>query len=159
MRVCVRRRAVIAIVAIAAAVLAGCAGAFWLVLGTGSGGSQAGTASAVTLSPAMTTASLYPGGTADVAVSIVNGNPSSVSVGSLELDTSQGSSGFAVDSAHAGCNLVALGYATQTNGGSGWSVAANSTLPLDLTGAVSLSTAAVSACQGAQVTVYLRVGP
>ena len=154
-----RRRAVVAIVAIAAAVLAGCAGAFWLVLGSGSAGTQAGTAAAVTLSPAATSAPLLPGSTAGVAVSIANGNPSRVVVGSLVLDASLGTNGFSVDAGHAGCNLAALGYTTQTNGGSGWSVAANSTLPLDLNGAVSLSTAAVSACQGAQVTVYLRVGP
>jgi hypothetical protein len=154
-----RRRAVVAIVAIAAAVLAGCAGAFWLAFGSGSGGTQAGTAAAVTLAPAATSTSLLPGSTAGVAVSIVNGNPSRVFVGSLLLDASLGTNGFAVDAGHAGCNLAALGYTTQTNGGSGWSVAANSALPLDLSGAVSLSTAAVSACQGAQITVYLRVGP
>ena len=155
----VRRRTVIAIVAVAAVVLVGGAAAFWLVLGNGSTGSQAGTVSAVTLTPAATSTPLFPGGTADVAVSIVNGNPGSVLVGSLLLDTGQGTNGFAVDGGHSGCNLAALGYTTQTNGGSGWSVPGGTTLPLDLAGAVSLSTAAVSACQGAQVTVYLQVGP
>ncbi|MGZ4333579.1 MAG: hypothetical protein ACXVRJ_04835 [Gaiellaceae bacterium] len=144
--------------AVAAAVLAGGAAAFWLVLGNGSTGSQAGTVSAVTLAPAATSTPLFPGGTADVAVSVVNGNPGRIFVGSLLLDTGQGTSGFSVDGGHSGCNLAALGYTTQTNGGSGWSVPGSSTLPLDLSGAVSLSTSAVSACQGAQVTVYLQVG-
>ncbi len=159
MRVRGHRRAVVAVVAVVAAVLAGGAAAYWLVLGNGSNGSQAGTVSAVTLTPATTSTPLFPGGTADVAVSIVNGNPSRIFVGSLLLNTGQGTNGFSVDGGHSGCNLAALGYTIQTNGGSGWSVAGSSTLPLDLAGAVSLSTTAVSACQGAQLTVYLQVGP
>ena len=153
------RRGVVAVVAAAAAVLCGGAAAFWLVLGNGSAGSQAGSASAVTLTSGVTSAPLFPGGSADVAVSIVNGNPGRIVVGSLLLDTGQGTNGFAVDGGHSGCNLAALGYTTQTNSGAGWSVAGSSTLPLDLSDAVSLSTSAVSACQGAQVTVYLQAGP
>ena len=159
MRIRGHRRAVAVVVAVAAAGLAGGAAAYWLVIGNGSTGSQAGTVSAVSLSPATTSTLLLPGGTADVAVSIDNGNPGRVFIGSLLLDTGQGTNGFAVDGGHSGCNLAALGYTTQSNGGVGWFVAGSSTLPLDLSGAVSLSTAAVSACQGAQVTVYLKVGP
>jgi hypothetical protein len=135
MRIRGHRRGVVAVLAAGAAVLCGGAAAFWLVLGNGSAGSQAGT------------------------VSVVNGNPGRIVVGSLLLDTGQGTNGFSVDGGHSGCNLAALGYTTQTNGGAGWSVAGSSTLPLDLSGAVSLSTSAVSACQGAQVTVYLQAGP
>ncbi len=155
----VRRRTAIAIVAIAAAILAGGAAAFWIALGSGSNGAQAGAATALTLSPGATITPLYPGGTADVAVSIINGNPSRIFVGSLLLDTGQGTNGFAVDGSHSGCNLAALSFTTQTNGGAGWSVPASSTSSLDLTGAASLSTSALSACQGAQVTVFLQVGP
>lgn len=159
MRIRGHRRAVVAVMAVAAAGLAGGAAAYWLVMGNGSTGTQAGTVSAVSLSPATTSTLLLPGGTADVAVSIDNGNPGRVFVGSLLLDTGQGTNGFAVDGGHSGCNLAALGYTTQSNGGAGWFVAGSSTLPLDLAGAVSLTTAAVSACQGAQITVYLKVGP
>jgi hypothetical protein len=159
MRIRRRRRVVVAFVAVAAAVVVGGAAAYWLVIGNGSTGSQAGTVSAVSLSPATTSTSLFPGGTADVALSINNGNPGRVFVGSLLLDTSQGTNGFSVDGAHSGCDLAALGYTTQANGGAGWFVAGSSTLPLDLSSAVSLSTATVSACQGAQITVYLKVGP
>jgi hypothetical protein len=159
MRIRGRRRAVIAVVAVAAAALAGGAAAYWLAIGNGSSGGQAGTVSAVSLSPATTSTALFPGGTADVALSINNGNPSRIFVGSLLLDTSQGTNGFAVDAGHAACNLATLGYTTQSNGGAGWFVAGSSTQTLDLSAAVSLSTAAVSACQGAQITVYLMVGP
>jgi hypothetical protein len=159
MRIRGHRRGVVAVLAAGAAVLCGGAAAFWLVLGNGSAGSQAGTVSAVTLTSGTTSTPLFPGGAADVAVSVVNGNPGRIVVGSLLLDTGQGTNGFSVDGGHSGCNLAALGYTTQTNGGAGWSVAGSSTLPLDLSGAVSLSTSAVSACQGAQVTVYLQAGP
>lgn len=159
MRMRGRRRVVIAIAGVAAAGLVGGAAAYWLVIGSGSAGSQAGTVSEVSLLPATTSTLLLPGGTADVAVSIDNGNSGRIFVGSLLLDTAQGTNGFAVDGGHSGCDLSALGYTTQSNGGAGWFVAGGSTLPLDVSGAVSLSTAADSACQGAQVTVYLKVGP
>ena len=155
----VRRRTVIAIVVIAAGVLAGGAAAFWIAFGGGTTNSQAGTVVPVTLTPGSTITPLYPAGTADVGVSIVNTNPGPIFVPSLLLDTSQGSSGFAVDGGHSGCNLAALSYTTQTNGGAGWTVPGSSTTPLDLSGAAGLSTAAVSACQGAQVSIYLKVGP
>ncbi len=155
----VRRRTAIIVVVIAAGVLAGGAAAFWIAFGSGTTNSQAGTVVPVTLNPGSTITPLYPAGTADVGVSIVNTNPGAIFVPSLLLDASQGSSGFAVDGGHSGCNLAALSYTTQTNGGAGWTVSGNFTATLDLTGAVALSTAAVSACQGAQVTIYLKVGP
>ena len=160
MRIRRRRRVVVAFVAVAAAVVVGGAAAYWLVIGNGSTGSQAGTVSAVSLSPATTSTSLFPGGTADVALSINNGNPGRDLRRVVACSTrvrARTASRWTV--AHSGCNLAALGYTTQSNGGAGWFVAGSSTLPLDLSSAVSLSTAAVSACQGAQITVYLKVGP
>jgi len=159
MRGRVRRRTAVAIVVIAAGVLAGGAAAFWLAVGSGNTANQAATVVPVTLAPGSTITPLYPAGTADVGVSLTNTNPTRIFVGSLLLDTSQGSSGFGVDGGHSGCNLAALSYTTQTNGGAGWFVPANSTRTLDLAGAAALSTAAVSACQGAQVSIYLKVGP
>jgi hypothetical protein len=159
MRGRVRRRTAIVIVAIAGLVLAGGAAAFWLAFGSGTTGSQAGTVSPITITPATTITPLFPGGTADVGVSLVNSNPTRIFVGSLALDASQGTNGFSVDGGHSGCNLAALSYTTQTNGGAGWFVPASSTRTLDLTGAAALSTAAVSACQGAQVSIFLKVGP
>jgi hypothetical protein len=153
------RPAVIAIVAITAAVVTGAAAAYWIALGNGSNASQVGTVAALTINPGTTNTPLYPGGTADVALSILNSNPGAIFVGSLLLDASQGTNGFAVDGSHSGCNLAALSYTTQNNGGAGWSATGSATTPIDLPGAVALSTAAVSACQGAQLTVYLKVGP
>jgi hypothetical protein len=159
MRVLVSRRAAIAVVAVAAAVLAGSAAGRWSANGSGSGSSSVGSTAPVTLSAGMPGGALFPGESADVAVSIANPNAHRVFVGLLALDTAPGTGGFAVDAAHAGCDLAALSYTTQTNGGAGWFVAAGSSLDLQLANAVSLSAGAASACQGASFTVYLHAGP
>jgi hypothetical protein len=75
----------------------------------------------------------------------------------LALDTTQGTSGFAADAAHAACALAALSFATQSNGGAGWTVPGGSVVALTLPNAISMSTNAANACQGATFTVYLRV--
>jgi hypothetical protein len=146
------------------AVVAGClssTGAWAYLASTGSG-SQSGSVSAtvrpVTLSVGTPSAHLYPGGTADVALRASNPNSASVHLGSLALDTSQGTGGFAVDPAHSACSVSALQFTTQSNGGSGWTVPAGGNLAIDLTGAISMSSAAANACQGASFTVYLKGG-
>jgi hypothetical protein len=138
--------------------------AYWAVTGGGSGHAQTRTPGAVTLSPATPTAALRPGSSSGVAVTITNSNSSAVRVGSLALDTSFGSGGFAVDGGHAGCATSALSYTTQSNSGTGWTVPArtgsvNGTLTVTLTNAVSMSTSAANACQGAAFTIYLTAGP
>ena len=129
------------------------------IRGTGSGSSSAATAnvSAMTLSPGTPTAQLYPGGSANVVLTVTNPSSARIKIGSLALDTTQGTSGFAVDGGHSGCGLGQLSLPTQTNGGSGWTVNANATLSVTLTSALSMGTAAANACQGASFTVYLRV--
>ncbi|GAA4731980.1 hypothetical protein GCM10023350_14190 [Nocardioides endophyticus] len=113
----------------------------------------------MTLSPATPSAALFPGGQASVALTITNPNLASVRVGSLALDTSRGSGGFAVDGAHAGCVLSALSFATHTNAGAGWTVAGSGSLSVTLTNALSMTASAANACQGATFTVYLTAGP
>jgi hypothetical protein len=109
------------------------------------------------------TAALQPGGTSSVALTASNSNTSPVTINSFSLNTSQGTGGFAVDSGHSGCTLSALSFATQTNGGSGWIVPAkvgstNGSLNITLSNALTMSTAAVNACQGATFTVYVVAG-
>jgi len=142
----------------------GVAWAFWSAGGAGAGSGTNGTLTALSLSPGSPTAGLYPGGSTNVVLTATNSNPSAVRIGSLLLDTSQGTSGFAVDGAHSGCSVTALSYTTQSNGGAGWSVPArvgitNGTLAITLTNALAMSTSAASACQGATFTVYLVAGP
>ena len=151
---------VIPLVVIAVLVLvAGSATAYWSASGGGSGSASTGTPSAVTLSPATPTAALFPGGQASVVLTITNPNAASIRVGSLALDTSQGTGGFAVDGGHSGCGLGTLSFTTQTNAGAGWTVAGSGNLSVTLTNALSMSAAAANACQGASFTVYLAAGP
>jgi hypothetical protein len=138
---------------------AGSATAYWVASGSGSGSETTGTTAAVTLSPATPTAALFPGGQTSVVLTVTNPNLFSVRVGSLALDTGQGSSGFDVDGAHTGCALATLSFATQTNAGAGWTVAASGNLSVTLTNALSMTSAAASSCQGASFTVYLVAGP
>lgn len=137
--------------------VAGAAFAYWTTSGGGSAAATTGSTAALTLSPATPTAGLYPGGQAAVVTTVTNPNAAIVRVGSLALDPSQGTGGFAVDAAHSGCAVSTLGFTTQTNGGAGWAVPAHGSLPLTLTGAVSMSASAANACQGATFTVYLKV--
>jgi hypothetical protein len=134
------------------------ASAYWTNAGGGVGSAATSTGQPVTLSPGTPVAGLYPGGQAAVVLTIANPNPAQVQVASLALDTSQGSAGFAVDSGHAGCSTSALSFATQTNGGTGWTVPGGGSLPVTLAASLSMSTSAADACQGATFTVYLRAG-
>jgi hypothetical protein len=146
-----------ALVLIAVMALSGAAVARWGVTGAGSGSASAGTVSAVTLTPGTPAAQLVPGAQAAVVLSVTNPNTASIRIGSLALDTTQGSGGFAVDAGHSGCVLSALSFATQTNAGAGWTVPGNGSLPVSLTGSLSMAATAANACQGASFTVYLRV--
>ena len=135
--------------------VAGVAVAYWLSGGSGSGTAATGTVVAVTLSPGTPTAQLHPGGHANVQLTLTNPNAADVRVEALALDTGEGTGGFAVDGAHSGCDVTTLGYETQTDGGDGWTVPANDALSVTLPDALSMTSDAADACQGATFTVYL----
>lgn len=142
----------------------GIAWSYWTAGGSGTGSGVNGTLAALSLSPGSPAAGLYPGGSTDVVLTATNSNTSIVKIGSLLLDTTQGTAGFAVDGSHSGCSVAALGFTTQNNGGAGWSVpakvgAVDGTLAITLTNALTMTTGAASACQGATFTVYLVAGP
>jgi hypothetical protein len=121
--------------------------------GSGSGGAQV-MLNAVTVTTTTGTQSLLPTGspTGDVDVTLHNGNSSSVHISALSLDPAQGSSGFS-----SNATSCALSFTTQTNGGNGWTIPANSsTAALDLTNSVTMGTTAASSCQGQTFTVYLK---
>jgi hypothetical protein len=144
--------------------LAGIAAAVWSAVGSGSKTATSGTTVAVTVSPATPTAALYPGGQADVVLTIANSNTSPVRIGSLAIDAARGTSGFSADASHSACGLSALAYTTQTNGTTGWTVPAkvgstDGTMAITLTNAVAMSVGALSVCQGATFTVYLVAAP
>lgn len=142
----------------------GAAFARWSASGSGSGAAANGALLAVSLTPGSPSAGLYPGGQTSVVLTASNPNTTIVLIRSLALDTSQGTGGFSVDAGHSGCAVTALSFATQTNGGAGWSVPANNgiadgTLSITLTNALSMTSSAANACQGATFTVYLAAGP
>jgi hypothetical protein len=144
--------------------LAGAAAAYFTSTGSGSASGATGTSQNVTLSNATPTAQLYPGGSADISLTVSNPNPFLAHLNSLVLDTSQGTGGFSVDAGHSGCAVSTLSFTSQSNGGTGWDVppkvgVTNGTLSLDLPNAVSMGTGAANACQGATFTVFLKVGP
>lgn len=134
----------------------GAASAYWGGSGNGSGSARTGTIQPVTLGPATTSTQTYPGGQAGVAVLVTNPNPGAVRVWTLALDTAQGVGGFAVDGAHADCGVGSLSFATQANGGSGWSIPGGGSSSLALPNALTMSSGASAACQGASFTVYLK---
>jgi hypothetical protein len=151
-----RRHQLITLVAAAIAALGLAAGA-WAWLSSHGSGSGSGTThitlSGVTVTGATANQSLLPTGTAtgDINLTLTNGNTSRVHISSLALDTSQGTNGFSSNA--SGC---ALSFATQTNGGNGWTLAANGSTSVDLTNSVTMGTTAASACQGKSFTVYLK---
>ncbi len=150
-----RKRIVVLLAVVAAGIGCATAVALWSDSGSGSGTVSAESIAEVTLSPGTPTTSLFPGTTGDVAVSIVNDNTYRAYVGSLVLDTSQGSNGFSVTGGQPGCDPTALTFTSQSNAGAGWFVPAGSTLDLDLPNAIALDTSAASECQGATFVVYL----
>jgi hypothetical protein len=134
--------------------------AYWGGSGGGGGSGTATTTLAVTLTPATPATTLYPGGQADVVLTVSNPNASAVHIGSLALDTGQGTGGFAVDALHSACAVTTLSFTTQANGGTGWTVpakagAVDGTLAVTLTNALAMGLDAANACQGASATVYL----
>jgi hypothetical protein len=151
---------------VSAVVLAGAgsgAWAYWRAGGSGAGSGGTGTTAAISLSAGTPSAQLFPGGTTDVVFIASNPNRSPVRIGSLVIDTTQGTGGLAVDAGHSACGVSALSFTTQSNGGAGWTVPAklgsvNGTLSITLTAALAMSTAAANACQGATFTVYLGAG-
>lgn len=160
----VSKQLVLAAMVVSIGAVGGTAYASWTSSGAGRGAATTGTAVSLILSPGSPTAGLYPGSHADVVLSVANPNTFAVYVGSFALATAQGSGGFAVDAGHSGCAVAALSFATQTDGGAGWTVPGkvgntNGTLAVSLTNALTMSLGAANACQGATTTVYLTAGP
>ena len=161
----ITRRLLPTLLAVAIAVSVGdVAFAYWRGSGSGAGSGTTGTTVAVVLTPGVPAADLFPGGQANVVLTVTNPNASPVRIGSLALNTGQGTGGFAVDAGHSGCAVATLSFTTATNGGAGWTVpgkvgAVDGTLSITLTNAVAMGVGAADACQGASFTVYLVAGP
>ena len=158
-RVPTGRTPILVAVTVLTLLVTGVAVAYWRNGGDGSATASSGTVVPVTLTPGTPTTQLHPGGQAGVVLTVTNSNAGPVRVPSLTLDTSQGSGGFAVDGAHSGCALTSLSYAAQDNGGNGWTLTGGQALAVTLANALSMSSSAANACQGASFTVYLKASP
>ena len=130
--------------------LAGAARASWTAGGSGSGGGSTGANQTVTVaafvggdSPA---SALIPGGpAAEVILRVTNPNSASVQVYSVA-----GNGTITADSGHAACTTTGVTFTAPTSPISPTvTVPANSTILVRLPGAASMSTASLSACQGA----------
>ena len=98
-------------------------------------------------------ATLIPGGTADVIMRVTNPNASAVQIYSVAANGQ-----ITADGGHPACTTTGVSFVPPA-APVGVSVAANSTQLVHLPGAASMSTAAMSACQGAtfHVPVTLTV--
>jgi ferric-dicitrate binding protein FerR (iron transport regulator) len=158
-----RNRLAVGAIVVAVVCAGGVALAYWTASGIGSGAATTGSAAAVTLNPGSPDLDLYPGGQADVTLAVSNPNTTALIIGSLVLDPTQGTGGFAVDAGHSSCDVSTLSFTTQTNAGAGWQVPAkigttNGVLAVDLPNALAMTLDASNACQGAQFSVYLVAG-
>jgi hypothetical protein len=154
-----RAGAFLVAIAIAAAATAG-AFAYWQGSGSGSASTVLPDVQALSLEPGNPTAELYPGGDSSVGVLVSNPNSTFVQVGSIVLDPGAPQP-FAVDSEHNGCDIAALSFVTQDNGGAGWRIppragSTDGSLAIEMPAAMQMSLAAANACQGATFTVQLK---
>ncbi len=140
--------------------LASGAVAFWSGAGSGTATAPVTEPQPLTLAPGTTSSQLVPGGSADVAILATNPNAFPVHIGSLALDVAAAEP-IRVDTGHAGCDVDALNFLTQDDAGNGWQVparagATDGALAIDLSGSLTMSTEAASACQGATFTVQVE---
>jgi hypothetical protein len=128
--------------------------AYWSAGGSGAGsGGTISNPDPLTILPATPTSTLVPGDTGDVAVTVTNPNSFRIHVNSFELAPG----GYSPST----CELT---YTTQTNGGLGWDIpkkvaGVDGSSTIHLGGALAMSSTAPSECQGADIKVYLQVGP
>ncbi len=147
----VRGRRRVAVVAGLTALLLvlGLAFAAWLATGNGLGGAKAGVAQPMTATAGTPTSLLYPGGVADVALSIANPNPYPVRV--------TGISGVGpITSDKDGCEpgTHSVTFADQTGA---WNVPPDGTLAVVLPGVAAMGDASPDACQGATFSIPLAI--
>jgi len=156
-----RKHAALLLVAIAIAVGAAAGAlAYWQGNGSGSATTALANVQSLSLQPGTPTAQLYPGGDSSVGVLVSNPNSSFVQVGSIVLDPSAPEP-FAADPDHSGCDVSALSFVAQDNGGAGWRIppragSTDGSLAIDMPAALKMSAAAANTCQGATFTVQLK---
>src|SRR5688572_12667193 len=134
--------------------------AAWLSSGSGSAYSKAGSSQALSTldASASTSATLYPGVSGDVTLTISNPNPFAVRVTSVSLNGNN--SDITADSGHASCSPTGVSFSNQTglsidvpakSGGT------NGTATATLSAAASMSSTSADACQGATFAIPVNM--
>jgi hypothetical protein len=157
--------ALTAFLAAAAVLAAGASGVlgFWSGSGSGSADAQVDSPVPVTLTPGAPQGQLFPGQRSPVVTIASNPNQTAVFIPELRSDAAAGTNGFAVDPAHSGCDLSALHFDTETNGGAGWMVpprtgGVDGSLTISMPSSLAMDATAASACQGGTFGIYLEDG-
>jgi hypothetical protein len=142
------------ILAVVSGLGAGTAYAYWTSSGTGSGSASSNSLQSVTVAAFVggdaPASSLLPGGAAGEVILRLN-NPNSFAV---TLVSVVGNGAITADSSHSGCTTTGVTFTNQT--GLTASVPAGSSL-VRLPGSASMSTASLSACQGATFHIPVTI--
>jgi len=120
--------------------------AAWTSSGTGSGAAQAASAVALTTTAATTSAQLFPGGSGDLKVTVKNDNGYPVRV------TDVTGSGTVTSDKGSACD-ASTGVTFTDQHGQALDVPANGTTSFTVAGAVHMSNASDTSCQGAVFTI------
>src|ERR1700741_5138606 len=155
-----RSRLIAIAVVVVSLATAGLVSAAWLANGSGFGYAKAGSSQDLSTADASasTTATLYPGATGDVTLTIDNPNPFPVRVTGVSLDGT--AANITPDAGHASCAPTGVSFVDQTgltidvparSGGT------NGTATPTLTGAVAMSNASANGCQGAVFTIPVEL--
>jgi hypothetical protein len=132
----------------------GAAFAFVSASGSGTGAAAAGTMQTVTVTAFVggdaPTSKLYPGGPAADVILRVN-NPNSFSV---QLTAISANGAITADASHSGCTTTGVTFTPPAS--PNIAVPAGSSL-IHLSGSASMSTASLSACQGATFSIPINI--
>ncbi|HUL85537.1 MAG TPA: hypothetical protein VLX89_08505 [Actinomycetota bacterium] len=126
--------------------------ASWLATGTGKGYAKATSALPLTTSAAtLGSSSLYPGGSADVYITVNNPNPYPVTVTDVA-----GNGAIVTTDNNATCD-GATGVTFTSQSGLTFAVAANSSASTTFAGAAHMSNASDDACQGETFSIPVSI--
>ena len=152
-----------AAVAVAGLALAVAGLAYFAATGRGNGSANLVEVQSLAVSPASPAGSaLYPGGSSDVSATVHNSNSFTVHVHAFALDTGEPSDGITNDApgctsgGNTGSSASSVTFTGPVTNGSGDFVFPPGDTTLTLPNALSMSTTAENACQGATFTVYLQ---
>jgi hypothetical protein len=151
----IRRRTILVIVALLALLLAGIAISAWSTSTSGNAYSKATTATPLVLSDASasTTGDLYPGGSGDLKLKVANPNSFPVRITAVSL-----TSGGTITSNSVPCNSGGTGVTLTNQSGLTLDLAANAAAAVyTVAGAVHMSSASDTTCQGAVFTIPVDV--